>query len=64
MLLLFDLPYYRNLLEKAWEEIAFAFRTSPLEKYCKKAGIVRCFVKIDWLPATFIALTNALTYKE
>jgi DNA polymerase I len=29
----FDLPYYRNLLEKAWEEIAFAFRTSPLEKY-------------------------------
>jgi DNA polymerase, archaea type len=32
----FDLPYYRNLLEKAWEEIAFAFRTFPLEKYAKK----------------------------
>jgi DNA polymerase I len=29
----FDLPYYRNLLEKAWEEMAFAFHTSPLEKY-------------------------------
>ena len=28
----FDLPYYRNLLEKAWEEIAFAFRTFPLER--------------------------------
>jgi DNA polymerase I len=28
----FDLHYYRNLLEKAWEEIAFAFRTVPLEK--------------------------------
>jgi DNA polymerase I len=28
----FDLPYYRNLLEKAWEEIAFAFRTFPLEE--------------------------------
>jgi DNA polymerase I len=28
----FDLPYYRNLLEKAWEEIAFAFRTSSWEK--------------------------------
>jgi len=25
----FDLPYYRNLLEKAWEEIACTFRTSP-----------------------------------
>jgi DNA polymerase, archaea type len=32
----FDLPYYRNLLEKAWEEIAFAFRTFPLEKYAQK----------------------------
>jgi len=28
----FDLHYFRNLLEKAWEEIAFAFRTDPLEK--------------------------------
>ena len=28
----FDLHYYRNLLEKAWEVIAFAFRTVPLEK--------------------------------
>ena len=28
----FDLHYYCNLLEKAWEEIAFAFRTFPLEK--------------------------------
>jgi DNA polymerase I len=25
----FDLPYYHNLMEKAWQEIAFAFRTSP-----------------------------------
>jgi DNA polymerase I len=25
----FDVPYYRALLEKAWEEIAFAFRQSP-----------------------------------
>jgi DNA polymerase, archaea type len=32
----FDLPYYRNLLEKAWEEIAFTFRPSPLEKYAIK----------------------------
>ena len=28
----FDLPYYHNLLEKAWQEIAFAFRTSPHKK--------------------------------
>jgi DNA polymerase I len=28
----FDLHYYRNLLEKAWEEIAFAFRTFPLDE--------------------------------
>ncbi len=26
----FDLSYYHTLLEKAWEEIAFAFRTPPL----------------------------------
>jgi DNA polymerase I len=32
----FDLPYYRNLLEKAWEEIAFAFRTSSWEKNAQK----------------------------
>ncbi len=32
----FDLPYYRNLLEKAWEEIAFAFRTFPVEKNTQK----------------------------
>ncbi|MDD1689008.1 MAG: type B DNA-directed DNA polymerase [Methanoregula sp.] len=32
----FDLPYYRNLLEKAWKEIAFAFRTSPWEKNAQK----------------------------
>jgi hypothetical protein len=29
----FDLPYYRNLLEKAWDEIAFAFRIFPLERF-------------------------------
>ena len=28
----FDVSYYRALLEKAWEEIAFAFRQSPLEQ--------------------------------
>jgi DNA polymerase, archaea type len=28
----FDSHYYHKLLEKAWEEIAFAFRTFPLEK--------------------------------
>jgi len=27
----FDLSYYRNLLEKAWDEIAFVFRIFPLE---------------------------------
>jgi DNA polymerase I len=27
----FDLPYYRKLLEKAWDEIAFAFRIFPLK---------------------------------
>jgi DNA polymerase I len=32
----FDLHYYRDLLEKAWEEIAFAFRTYPLEKNTQK----------------------------
>ena len=32
----FDLPYYRNLLEKAWKEIAFAFRTSSWEKNAQK----------------------------
>jgi DNA polymerase I len=32
----FDLPYYRNLLEKAWEEIAFAFRTFPPDKNAQK----------------------------
>ncbi len=26
----FDLSYYHTLLEKAWEEIVFAFRTPPL----------------------------------
>ena len=25
----FDLTHYHNLMEKAWQEIAFAFRTSP-----------------------------------
>jgi DNA polymerase I len=29
----FDIPYYQALLEKAWEEIAFAFRTPPLRGY-------------------------------
>jgi DNA polymerase I len=28
----FDVSYYRALLEKAWEEIAFAFRQSPEER--------------------------------
>jgi DNA polymerase, archaea type len=28
----FDLNYYRNLLEKAWEEIAFVFRTCSLDE--------------------------------
>ncbi len=28
----FDLPYYQNLLEKAWEEIAFAFQGIFLEE--------------------------------
>jgi DNA polymerase I len=28
----FDLHYYCDLLEKAWKEIAFAFRTFPLEE--------------------------------
>jgi DNA polymerase I len=28
----FDVSYYRALLEKAWEEIAFAFRQSPVER--------------------------------
>jgi DNA polymerase elongation subunit (family B) len=32
----FDLHYYRDLLEKAWEEIAFAFCTYPLEKNTQK----------------------------
>ncbi len=32
----FDLPYYRNLLEKAWDEIAFAFRIFPQENQAKK----------------------------
>jgi DNA polymerase elongation subunit (family B) len=32
----FDLHYYRNLLEKAWDEIAFAFRTFPVEKNTQK----------------------------
>ncbi len=32
----FDLHYYRNLLEKAWEEIAFAFRAFPVEKNTQK----------------------------
>jgi len=36
----FDLPYYRNLLEKAWEEIAFAFSHIPLAEKYTKAGIV------------------------
>jgi DNA polymerase elongation subunit (family B) len=26
----FDVSYYQTLLEKAWEEIAFAFRQSPV----------------------------------
>jgi DNA polymerase elongation subunit (family B) len=36
---IFDLPYYHTLLEKAWEEIAFAFRTPPLRRNPAKAGI-------------------------
>jgi DNA polymerase I len=32
----FDLPYYRNMLEKAWDEIAFAFRIFPQENQAKK----------------------------
>jgi len=37
----FDLHYYHNLLEKAWEEIAFAFRTIASEKKTK-AGFEGC----------------------
>ena len=59
----FDLHYYHNLLEKAWEEIAFAFRTIPLEKMHEGRNCVMP-IESDCLPATFIALTNALTYKE
>ena len=43
----FDLPYYRNLLEKAWEEIAFAFahcrwRKVPREKNCIIPPTIDC----------------------
>jgi DNA polymerase I len=37
----FDLPYYNTLLEKAWQEIVFAFRTIPSKK-CTRAGIECC----------------------
>jgi DNA polymerase I len=33
---IFDLPYYHTLLEKAWEEIAFAFHMPPLRGNSKK----------------------------
>ena len=36
---IFDLPYYHTLLEKASEEIAFAFRTPPLRRNPAKSGI-------------------------
>jgi DNA polymerase I len=36
----FDLPYYHTLLEKAWEEIAFAFRTPPFSGDSAKTGII------------------------
>lgn len=36
---IFDLPYYHSLLEKASEEIAFAFRTPLLSGDPVKAGI-------------------------
>jgi len=39
----FDLHYYRNLLEKAWEEIAFAFRTIPLEKKTQNQELCDAF---------------------
>ena len=32
---IFDLPYYHTLLEKAWKEISFAFRTPLYEKTLK-----------------------------
>jgi len=32
----FDLPYYRNMLEKAWDEIAFAFHIFSLENQAQK----------------------------
>jgi DNA polymerase I len=43
----FDLPYYRNLLEKAWEEIAFAFahyrsRKVPREKIVYYPSSIDC----------------------
>jgi hypothetical protein len=43
----FDLPYYRNLLEKAWEEIAFAFahyrlRKVPREKIVYYPSTIDC----------------------
>jgi DNA polymerase I len=37
---IFDIPYYQTLLEKAWDEIAFAFRTPPLRINPAKAGKV------------------------
>jgi DNA polymerase I len=36
----FDLPYYHTLLEKAWEEIAFAFRTPHFSGNSAKTGII------------------------
>jgi hypothetical protein len=35
----FDHHYYRDLLEKAWKEIAFAFRTFPLEEDIHKQNL-------------------------
>jgi len=35
----FDIPYYHTLLEKAWEEIAFAFRAPALRRKPANAGI-------------------------
>jgi len=36
----FDLSWYHTLLEKAWDEIAFAFRTPPLRRNAKNQELL------------------------
>jgi DNA polymerase elongation subunit (family B) len=55
----FDLPYYHNLLEKAWQETAFTLRTIPSKS---ARGQERCAARRKRLAASNIHCLDAQSH--